>query len=48
MLCGPRGKASEVDIPEAEREAFELWLRNLWREKDRFVDHFVKTAPWPW
>ena len=44
-LCGPRGKASEVDIPEVEHEVFDLRLRNLWREKDRLMGRFVKTGP---
>ena len=47
-LRGPKGRAAaaaaEVDIPEAEREAFELWLRNLWREKDRLMGRFVETG----
>ncbi|KAH9857933.1 acyltransferase-domain-containing protein [Lenzites betulinus] len=38
------GAATEVDIPEAEREAFELWLRELWREKDRLMDRFLATG----
>ena len=36
--------ASEVDVPEVEREAFALWLRNLWHEKDRLMGRFVKTG----
>lgn len=36
--------AVEVDIPEAEREAFELWLRDLWREKDRLMGRFLDTG----
>ncbi|KAI0757160.1 acyltransferase-domain-containing protein [Daedaleopsis nitida] len=34
----------EVDIPEAEREAFELWLRNLWREKDKLMARYLDTG----
>ncbi|KAI0824184.1 acyltransferase-domain-containing protein [Trametes gibbosa] len=35
---------AEVDIPENEREAFELWLRDLWREKDRLMERFLATG----
>ena len=31
-------------VGEAEREAFELWLRNLWREKDRLMARFLETG----
>lgn len=43
----PNGSAKdavEVDIPETEREAFELWLRDLWREKDKTMDKFLETG----
>ena len=40
----PAATAVEVDIPEAEREAFELWLRNLWREKDKLMGRFLETG----
>jgi len=45
-------RATEVDIPEQEREKFEVWLRDLWREKDtlisRYLDSgsFVQRADW--
>ncbi|KAL1952116.1 hypothetical protein VTO73DRAFT_1265 [Trametes versicolor] len=41
---GAGTSAVEVDIPEAEREAFELWLRDLWREKDRLMGRFLDTG----
>ncbi|KAI0361798.1 acyltransferase-domain-containing protein [Trametes cingulata] len=41
---GSAKSAVEVDIPEVEREAFELWLRNLWREKDKFIGRFLETG----
>jgi len=32
----PKGdKSQEIEIPEAEKETFDLWLRGLWREKDK-------------
>ncbi|KAI0670062.1 acyltransferase-domain-containing protein [Trametes maxima] len=43
----PNGSAKssvEVDIPEDEREAFELWLRDLWREKDKLMGRFLDTG----
>ncbi|TFK83599.1 hypothetical protein K466DRAFT_498155 [Polyporus arcularius HHB13444] len=43
----PNGSATntvEVDIPETEREAFELWLRDLWREKDKLMGRFLETG----
>ena len=41
---GSTAGSTEVEIPEAEREAFELWLRNLWREKDRLMARFLETG----
>ncbi|RPD63108.1 hypothetical protein L227DRAFT_572947 [Lentinus tigrinus ALCF2SS1-6] len=43
----PNGSAKstvEVDIPETERDAFELWLRDLWREKDKLMGRFLDTG----
>ncbi|CCM00886.1 uncharacterized protein FIBRA_02932 [Fibroporia radiculosa] len=34
----------EVEIPEAERDRFDLWLRNLWREKDRLLSQYLDTG----
>ncbi|KAI0932394.1 hypothetical protein AcW1_000467 [Taiwanofungus camphoratus] len=34
----------EVDIPEAEREIFELWLRDIWRQKDRLLIKYLDTG----
>lgn len=44
LPSGAGTSAVEVDIPEAEREAFELWLRDLWREKDRLMGRFLDTG----
>ena len=41
---GPPAETVEVDIPEPEREAFELWLRDLWREKDKLVNRFLESG----
>ncbi|KAH9835707.1 acyltransferase-domain-containing protein [Rhodofomes roseus] len=40
------GKESvqEVDIPEKERDTFELWLRDLWREKDKLISKYLETG----
>jgi 1-acyl-sn-glycerol-3-phosphate acyltransferase len=39
------GKSTvESEIPEREREAFDLWLRDLWREKDESMDRFFETG----
>ncbi|KAH8100592.1 acyltransferase-domain-containing protein [Cristinia sonorae] len=34
----------EVEIPEAEREKFDLWLRELWREKDKGLARYHETG----
>lgn len=34
----------EVEFPEAEKEAFDLWLRQLWRDKDQAIGRFVETG----
>lgn len=35
---------AEVEIPEAEKEQFDVWLRELWQEKDESVTRFLETA----
>ena len=37
-------RVQEVDIPEKERETFELWLRELWREKDKLISKYLETG----
>lgn len=44
LPIGSAKQTVEVDVPETEREAFELWLRNLWREKDKLMDRFIETG----
>jgi lysocardiolipin and lysophospholipid acyltransferase len=36
--------ALEVDPPEEEREKFDLWLRELWREKDIMIERYYDTG----
>ncbi|TCD67012.1 hypothetical protein EIP91_000632 [Steccherinum ochraceum] len=39
-----RRSAVEVEIPEHERDKFDLWLRDLWREKDKSVARYLETG----
>jgi len=34
----------EIEIPDAEKETFDLWLRSLWREKDKSMTKFLNTG----
>lgn len=36
--------AVEVEIPSGEKEQFDLWLRQLWTEKDESMDRFHATG----
>jgi len=36
--------AVEVDIPEAEKARFDLWLRELWQDKDRMMSDFLESG----
>ncbi|KAJ3557436.1 hypothetical protein NP233_g11742 [Leucocoprinus birnbaumii] len=40
----PEKGAVEVDIPAEEKENFDLWLRNLWREKDEAIAKYYETG----
>lgn len=42
----PDSKANtvEVDIPNHEKNVFDIWLRKLWTEKDESVDNFFNTG----
>ncbi|KAH7880506.1 acyltransferase-domain-containing protein [Lentinula edodes] len=40
----PDKHAVEVEIPTAEKEAFDLWLRNLWQEKDESIGRFHRSG----
>ncbi|OCH96558.1 hypothetical protein OBBRIDRAFT_787114 [Obba rivulosa] len=41
---GSSNHAVEVDIPSAERDGFELWLRDRWREKDVLMARYLETG----
>jgi hypothetical protein len=32
----------EVEIPEVEKDAFDSWLRELWREKDASMERYLQ------
>ena len=34
-------------IPLEDPKKFELWLRLRWREKDKFIDHYLKNGRFP-
>ncbi|ETW87460.1 hypothetical protein HETIRDRAFT_31375 [Heterobasidion irregulare TC 32-1] len=34
----------EAEVPEVEREVFDLWLRERWVEKDRFMQRYLDTG----
>ena len=41
----PKAKhTAEVDIPDHEKQIFDIWLRKLWMEKDESMDNFFKTG----
>ena len=40
----PRGQTIGVDVPEDERNAFDIWLRNRWSEKDQLMQRFYDTG----
>lgn len=39
-----KDQAVEIEIPESERTVFDLWLRDLWREKDKRMSKFIETG----
>lgn len=41
---GAGQEAVETDIPPAERDAFDLWLRTLWRTKDGDMERFLRDG----
>ncbi|KAG7099415.1 hypothetical protein E1B28_001268 [Marasmius oreades] len=44
-LPGPsRERAVEVDVLEKEKVTFDLWLRELWTEKDKSISQFLDTG----
>ncbi|KAJ6519558.1 acyltransferase-domain-containing protein [Mycena sanguinolenta] len=42
--ANPKTPAVEVDIPEEEKAAFDLWLRELWHEKDRSITRWFEAS----
>lgn len=46
-LCASKGSsnghATEVDFSEEEKQKFDLWLRDLWRDKDQLITKFLET-----
>jgi len=36
--------SAEVDVPDEERDAFDLWLQQLWREKDATIERYYETG----
>lgn len=44
VLPQKKGKAVETEVPEDEKEAFDWWLRELWREKDSMMVRYLETG----
>lgn len=44
VLPQNKGAAIETDVPEDEKEAFDEWLRDLWREKDGMMVRYLETG----
>ncbi|KAA1468636.1 acyltransferase-domain-containing protein [Dentipellis sp. KUC8613] len=40
----PNSTGLESEVPENERETFDLWLRERWQEKDQFMARFHTTG----
>jgi hypothetical protein len=40
----PSKRTVEVDIPDEEKSSFELWLRELWQDKDQSITRFFETG----
>jgi hypothetical protein len=40
----PHGKTVGVDVPEDERQTFDVWLRDRWTEKDQLMQRFHDTG----
>jgi hypothetical protein len=38
------GEAPGVDLPEDERQTFDVWLRDRWIEKDKLIQQFHDTG----
>lgn len=44
VLPQNKGEAIETEVPEDEKEAFDGWLRDLWREKDSMIVRYLETG----
>jgi hypothetical protein len=44
VLPQNKGEAVETEVPEKEKEAFDRWLRDLWREKDSMMVRYLETG----
>ncbi|KAG5639378.1 hypothetical protein H0H81_003522 [Sphagnurus paluster] len=40
----PNGNSAEVDISQQEKEAFDMWLHEVWRDKDQCMTRFYESA----
>jgi len=38
------GRAVEIDFPDEEKAKFDLWVRELWRDKDELIVKFHETG----
>jgi len=44
VLPQHKGGAVETEVPEDEKEAFDGWLRDIWREKDSMIVRYLETG----
>jgi len=44
VLPQKKGEAVETEVPEDEKEAFDGWLKDLWREKDVLMVRYLETG----
>lgn len=44
VLPQNKREAVETEVPEKEKEAFDRWLRDLWREKDSLMVRYLETG----
>ena len=44
VLPQKKGEAVETEVPDDEKEAFDGWLRDLWREKDLMMARYLETG----
>ena len=43
VLPQNKGEAIETEVPDEEKQAFDVWLRDLWREKDSMMVRYLET-----